>query len=99
MCSASGKNHTNAEMEGLQLSSFDSPMRPRILPRGDERLSKSMLSYRELEIRRSWLSRELLDISDNGGLTGPSCSTKAQVENEGNTFMNKTVNKKRVLRC
>lgn len=53
---------------------YNSPMRPIILVTGVEMLSKpSMVSYREWEIRRSWLSSsELAGCSKTGGLPGAS---------------------------
>lgn len=53
---------------------YDSPTRPIILVSGVEMLSKPWtVSYREWEIRRSWLSsRELTWCSKTGGLPGAS---------------------------
>lgn len=67
------KRHQGAERESKRTSAmFDSPMRPVILGSDVELLSKpSMVSYREWEIRRSWLSsREFTGWSNAGGLPG-----------------------------
>lgn len=56
----------------------DSPMRPIMLARGvDTSPRPSMLSYSELEIRRSWLSSgKLMGCSNTGGLPGASCRAR-----------------------
>lgn len=76
MCLVKGERDTNVLKGGVKepLLIYDSPMRPITLARGVEMLSKpSMVSYREWEIRRSWLSsREFMGCTKTGGLPGAS---------------------------
>lgn len=62
----------------------DSPTRPIMLVSGVEMSSKpSMVSYREWEIRRSWLSsREFTGCSKTGGLPGASYRDRERDEEQ-----------------
>lgn len=90
------ERHTKVLREGGEGTVLinDSPMRPIILGSGVELLSNpSMVSYREWEIRRSWLSsREFTGCSKTGGLPGASYRYRERDQEESTDIYSNFIN-------